>query len=295
MTEQERHISDNGDLELYALGALTSAESLALESMIATSPLLQAELRKLQTTLENLATAQSVVPPKELRDQILSAAFAVESENNSGPAELPDGTPMTLVTYPGESAIAAPSQPQTSPRTSARPYRLFAIAAGIALLITTSTTAYLWYRVQDLSNELVTAQADLAGLKKRNEVMTARHNESSRYLSLLNNETVLRISLEAQGTTPKSTKSTILWDRASNEVYLDPTSLPAIATAEDYQLWAIVDGKPVDLGVYNPSSEKTLAIMKTVQAPQAFAITIEPKGGSVSPTLSRMIVLGKVG
>ncbi len=34
--------------------------------------------------------------------------------------------------------------------------------------------------------------------------------------------------------------------------------------------------------------------MKDIGAAQTFAVTLEPKGGSVSPTLSQMIVAGNI-
>jgi anti-sigma-K factor RskA len=35
--------------------------------------------------------------------------------------------------------------------------------------------------------------------------------------------------------------------------------------------------------------------MKSVENPQAFAVTLEPKGGSAVPTLNQMFVMGKNG
>ena len=35
---------------------------------------------------------------------------------------------------------------------------------------------------------------------------------------------------------------------------------------------------------------KGITVMKIIGAPQTFAITIEPKGGSASPTLEQMVV-----
>jgi anti-sigma-K factor RskA len=73
------------------------------------------------------------------------------------------------------------------------------------------------------------------------------------------------------------------------------SGLPPLAESKQYQLWAIVDGKPVDLGMLpNEKQESLLLRMKDVSEPQAFAITIEPKGGSARPTLDQMIVLGKI-
>jgi hypothetical protein len=47
------------------------------------------------------------------------------------------------------------------------------------------------------------------------------------------------------------------------------------------------------MGVYE-SQEGTLVEMKMVNAAQTFAITLEPKGGSVSPTMDQLYVMGNV-
>jgi anti-sigma-K factor RskA len=57
-----------------------------------------------------------------------------------------------------------------------------------------------------------------------------------------------------------------------------------------------MNGKPVDLGVIGADvwQEKLLVKMKGVNEAQAFAITLEPKGGSVNPTMDQMYVVGKL-
>jgi anti-sigma-K factor RskA len=61
-------------------------------------------------------------------------------------------------------------------------------------------------------------------------------------------------------------------------------------------LWAMVNGKPVDLGVFDAQNQpkKLLLAMKEVGDAQAFAVTLEKRGGSASPTMEKMVVLGAV-
>jgi anti-sigma-K factor RskA len=62
-----------------------------------------------------------------------------------------------------------------------------------------------------------------------------------------------------------------------------------------YQLWALVDGKPVDLGVFDMrDGEVGLKNMKPIGVAQTFAVTLEPRGGSVSPTLEKLMVIGNI-
>ncbi|HEV8079376.1 MAG TPA: anti-sigma factor, partial [Chitinophagaceae bacterium] len=74
-----------------------------------------------------------------------------------------------------------------------------------------------------------------------------------------------------------------------------PTNLPQTPDGKQYQLWAIVDGKPVDAGMI--STEKGIyhiQKMKSFGKAEAFAITMEKKGGSPTPTMDQMIVQAKI-
>jgi anti-sigma-K factor RskA len=88
--------------------------------------------------------------------------------------------------------------------------------------------------------------------------------------------------------------ATVYWNKNSNDVYLNIDTLPQPAMNKQYQLWAIVDGKPVDAGVFELNNMDTLVKMKSVSNAQAFAVTLENKGGSVSPTLTAMCLLGNI-
>ena len=89
--------------------------------------------------------------------------------------------------------------------------------------------------------------------------------------------------------------ATIYWNTSKKEVYINASQLQALAENEQYQLWAIVDGKPVDAGVFATEEvQKGIVKMKDAANVQAFAITIEKKGGSLAPTLEKMVLMGEV-
>jgi anti-sigma-K factor RskA len=70
-------------------------------------------------------------------------------------------------------------------------------------------------------------------------------------------------------------------------------NLPVPANDKQYQLWAIFNGKPVDLGVFDIKKERLLIQARNTQGAEAFAITMEKKGGSPSPE-GTMYVMGKI-
>ena len=90
---------------------------------------------------------------------------------------------------------------------------------------------------------------------------------------------------------------TAYWDTTSKDVYLVINNLPKPPTDKQYQLWALLDGKPVDLGMVQNEffirQKKLLLRMKNVQGAQAFAITLEKLGGSSTPQ-GAMYVIGNL-
>jgi anti-sigma-K factor RskA len=109
--------------------------------------------------------------------------------------------------------------------------------------------------------------------------------------ALVSNPSVIKIPLLAVPGKENS-RATLYWDTNNKNVYLDAGLLPKAPTGMQYQLWALVDGKPIDAGVVVDS--QGLSQLKTIQKAQAFAITLEKAGGSLTPTLSQMYVMGNV-
>lgn len=118
-----------------------------------------------------------------------------------------------------------------------------------------------------------------------------KYTEVAQDYSIVSSARVIKISLP--GVAGKENDlATVYWDTLSKDVYLRADRLPKAPAGRQYQLWALVDGKPVDAGVLEGC--EGLCRLKTVAKAQAFAITLEKAGGSVTPTLSEMCVLGKV-
>ena len=70
--------------------------------------------------------------------------------------------------------------------------------------------------------------------------------------------------------------------------------MPVNDSARQYQLWALVGGKPVDLGVFDAdAATKDMKEMESIAAAAAFAVTLEKRGGSPAPTMDEMMVIGK--
>jgi anti-sigma-K factor RskA len=87
----------------------------------------------------------------------------------------------------------------------------------------------------------------------------------------------------------------IFWNIISGELFISAAGLPEPPYGKQYQLWAIVDGKPVNAGMLVPQGNLDLLRMETIPKAEMFAITMEHVGGSPVPTLDQMVVAGKPG
>lgn len=81
----------------------------------------------------------------------------------------------------------------------------------------------------------------------------------------------------------------VLWNNKTGNVYVNNVQLPQTPSYKQYQLWALKDGKPIDLGVF--STDGSIQKMKSVAGVQAFAVTLEQKGGSPTPHLEELFAI----
>ncbi len=167
-------------------------------------------------------------------------------------------------------------------------YKL-AVAASITLLVGSIVTNKLLFSKLQFANEKLTALNVQQSKLQASELALQKTNIS--ISSLLSNNTTT-VTLKA---TDKSTNylAKVYWNKVTSVTYISLATLPPPPTGKQYQLWAIVNGKPVDVGVFDAATD-SLQQMKLITTPQAFAVTIENKGGSPTPTLNTMCLLGNV-
>ena len=66
--------------------------------------------------------------------------------------------------------------------------------------------------------------------------------------------------------------------------YLVSSDLPRLNESQTYQLWGIVGGRPVSLGLLGAAPGQAVFTMAGSKRPSHLSITAEPSGGSVIPT-----------
>lgn len=89
-----------------------------------------------------------------------------------------------------------------------------------------------------------------------------------------------------------------LWRQEQQDGLPVVENLPALPAGRDYQLWVIDPNLkvPVSAGVFkvDPQGKVRLEFkpIRNVQSAFKFAITQEMEGGSATPTMDKMVVIG---
>ncbi|MGZ5246179.1 MAG: anti-sigma factor [Flavitalea sp.] len=267
----------SGIVEAYVLGLAEPQEALEFEQLCSQYPEIQEAREAFELSLEKQAIAHAVAPDRSVRSRIF-AELQVEADKE------PKVIPISKVE---EKQVDIPS---VSPFK-----RYMAAASVVALLGSLALNFYFYNKYKSVNNQynvLVAAQTELA---QNNSALQTKMTEYEKSLSMMNDPSVQKVKMEGTNvpTSPDaSSLATVFYNKTSSEVFLVVNNLPAPQSNQQYQLWAIVDGKPVNAGVFDLSANKVLT-MKTLPGAQAFAVTLEKKGGSLSPE-GAMYVLGKV-
>ncbi|HEY0272768.1 MAG TPA: anti-sigma factor [Chitinophaga sp.] len=266
---------------------------MEVEATMAQFPEVRAQVEACRQDMEKYIGLQAVTPPPSIKAGILAAIAAEGNTDMNGHPTDPSLRHQPPVIPLSNHHVDGRDVPVRN-LVDAR-WRLTAVAC-LVLLIGSLAMNYVYFSnytdVKGKYDALLLAQANLT---KENETYHTKLQQSADELALMrdpNFQAIRMLGLRNH----EGNVATIYWNAKSQDVYLLSQNLPTPAADKQYQLWAIVDGKPVSAGVFNVGEPaQGLQKMKPVSGAQAFAVTLEKAGGAAAPTLSQMFVMGKVG
>lgn len=283
----------SGILEAYALGALPATEAAEVEALVAAHPALRTELDALQESIRAYAEATPKTPSRDLESRIWQAIQTASRAPGSRPAPAetlaPESSPTRVVPLPvGERRRASFA---------------FARAAGIAFLLgSLALNGYLW-------NERKRAYERIARLEARRDQqatffasrLSAQDKQLRAYAmmkELMADPAVKTVRLE--NLRPDAERASIVFqDTRSGASYLAVQKLPPPPPGKQYQLWVMQRGTPKGIallqGGANAASPADIQLVPvSISDGEAFAISIENAGGSLTPTMDQIVMMGKV-
>jgi hypothetical protein len=156
------------------------------------------------------------------------------------------------------------------------------VAAALALGL-----AVLWVQNRNLRDSL--ARTENESSQQQAQLQRARE-----IVETLTASDALRVTVVAAKTPPQPQGKAIYVRDRSSLIFL-ASNMPQLPPQKVYELWLIpTSGAPIPAGVFQPDTRGSAHIIEPPLPPgieaKAFAITIEPEGGSMTPTTPIVMV-----
>lgn len=257
-------IIDSGDLELYVYGVLNEDEMEHIADLSQKNPTLKKEIISIEDSVRNLAASFSPGLSSDLHQKIKSQLDVEEPK---------------VIKMKSKSNIAS----------------YLGWAAAIALLF---GIGYQYQKQTAFQNQIVTIEKEK---KQLNDAVAASENkakETQEALAIVRDAKNTVVTLGGQTVSPTSFAK-VYWNKETQTVYVDAAGLPEPPDGMVYQVWSLKLSPtltPTSIGLlenFKSDANKIFAVSNTADA-EAFGITLEPAGGSVSPTMEQLYTLGKV-
>jgi len=278
---------ETGILELYVLGDISQSEKSQVEEMASKHPEIKAEIAAIERSLEAYAAAAAVEPSAHLRDRVLNSLLTTFADDSKFPSRefLESDIDDEDDELPAErdNVVALPT-------AKANSFYKYAFAACLAALIASCVALY------EMNNKLNDTYGQLASLESRNHSFANRVNYLNNEIDIFHDPAYKLIKLQGTPHSPAS-GMTVAWSPQKQNVWIDMQAMKLAANDQDhsYQLWAIVGGKPVSLGVFDAKPDSAgMLPMSSVANAAMFAVTLEKRGGVPSPTMSNMVVAAAI-
>jgi len=267
---------ESGILENYVLGGATSQEIREVECLSTIYPEIKTELFSLQESMENYVQTLSVSPSPEIKERIM---MQIDKLSN-------------LSEESETSTLRVEKEPNDNISQSISKFYKYGLAASVLLAV--CLFAYQF----KLQNTLNRNYAELAELRDLNETNSGKTNgllESIEKIKqrekLLASASSNSINLAGTDVSPES-KVRVVWNKSTAQIVIIQDELPKPSADKQYQLWGLVDGAPVSLGTLDKSELISEVRNISLDKVDAFAITLEKDGGSETPNLEQLYVIG---
>jgi len=167
----------------------------------------------------------------------------------------------------------------------------------LALLIALGGYYYYDLLQKDSLNKQKTLEKEKKELNFKVIELNSLNEEAEGLISIFRDTSNYVVPLQGQDVAPKAFAK-IFWNKETKTIYIDALGLPNPPEGMVYQVWSFkLDPLvPTSLGIldtYKKNNRKFFKV-KPSEESEAFGISLEPSGGSETPTLEQLFTLGKV-
>lgn len=259
MTAEE--IISSGALELYVCGALPKEEIQDIENAIATYPTVKKELEHIEATLMRLSEKTAPTPSAMVWSTILTSIRTTKNLSKK--------------------------------------YRWASLSGWAAAFVCICGIAWLLQQNYGLTNSIVATETEKEALQNQLIETSNELQEATNILTILRSKEYNAITLPGNQAVSPNAFTKVYFSKKEQIVYIDTQGLPKAPDGKVYQVWSLQMDPltPTSVGLVttvNRTASNLYKFNAVETSPQAFGITLEPAGGSESPTLTQLYTLGMV-
>lgn len=271
---------ESGILERYVLGQTNEIETAEVEKYKSLFPEVVSELAQIEANIELLAF-ENAVTPKSNSKKLIFQSLNLDIQQPQKVVEVEKAE----IEVKQETPVIALSPSQSN-------VQRWLVAASLLALVSIGLNLFFFSRINQLNQAVAelqleeqVQQAKYASLK----LQTDSISQQNQWLALLEVKKVTLNPLSDKVNKPIQ----VFFNQTDGKVMLNAGGIKPIPQTNQYQLWALAGGNPISLGMFS-GDEKEMQWLQAVENAEAFAVTIEPYGGSPTPTMENLVLMGKV-
>lgn len=248
----------------YVVAALPPEEAEEFEAHLEQCAACRAEVAELREVTAQLSQSVATEPPEALRRAVLAAVAGTPQRPMR--RQRPTAGSGSDETQPNQRAepISKPSDATVVPLHRARSGRLSGLLAAAAVLAALALGGWAFQGWQDARQ---TAQEARANTERLTKLLTASD-----------------VSVVSGPVTTTGGTGTVVLSPSRKEAVFVSTELQELPEGKVYEAWTI-DREPVPAGTFSAGEAQTMVSLPPAAVDaQSVAITVEPAGGSHSPT-----------
>lgn len=262
MTPEE--IIESGKLEMYVCGALPADEALEVQEAIESNPEIKRETELIEESLLLLAETVSPTVPAMIWSNILEIV--------------------------GKGKINSDNKVRT--------LNLAAITGWAAAIIFMGGIMWMLKQTNDLNNTVKVSTTENIILKEEKNKVENQLADNAELLTVLRSKDYQAYTLPGNQAVAPEAFAKVYLNKKEQVAYIDTKGLPTPPRGKVYQVWSLKMEPltPTSVGLISAENQTGEGLYKFINFPdpEAFGITLEPEGGSATPTLSQLYTLGVI-
>ncbi len=270
----------SGILESVTLGLASPQEVQEVACLSKIYPEIQAEFIRVQKRCEEMMLESAQAPDPSVRASLLKTI--AETPQEKAPAKKEEAKIIALNTAPEINGVSP----------------MWKMMAAASLILTIGIGA-LWFlsnrEVKRLDNIMASMEKDQLKNEQILQAMIVEKDHLQTVQEVLAAESLRTVKMTGTAMEPEAAVK-VMWSKDMKKAVMHAEKITPPPANMQYQLWVIADGKPVSVGLFNYDEVEQMTEPFDVNAQNitAFAITLEKMGGSPTPTMEKMVVMGPI-